>query len=83
MNISFSMALSLLKQGKKVARNGWNGQGMWLELQTLDENSKITLPYIYMNTVQNKKVTWLASQTDLLSDDWYEVEEANEPTTKA
>ena len=43
---------------------------MWLELQRPDEHSKMTLPYIYMKTADDQKVPWLASQTDMLSDDW-------------
>lgn len=54
----------------KVCRAGWNGKGMWLALQIPDENSKMSLPYIYMKTADNKMVPWLASQTDLLAIDW-------------
>jgi hypothetical protein len=43
---------------------------MWLKLQRPDSNSKMTLPYIYMSTVTGDKVPWLASQTDLLAEDW-------------
>lgn len=68
--MSFSMALSSLKIGYRVSRKGWNGKGMWLELQRPDEGSKMTLPYIYMKTADGHLVPWLASQTDLLSDDW-------------
>lgn len=71
---SFSYALNWLKQGKKAAREGWNGKGMWLQLQLPDLYSKMTLPYIYMSTVTKDKVPWLASQSDLLSDDWVIVE---------
>jgi len=63
-------ALEFLKHGKKVARSGWNGKNMYLELQVPDENSKMTLPYIYMSTVQGDLVPWLASQTDILAEDW-------------
>lgn len=68
--LDFSMALSFLKAGRRVAREGWNGKGMWLALQTPDEGSKMTLPYIYMSTAQGDLVPWLASQTDLLAEDW-------------
>ena len=71
----FSTALVLLHAGKKVARDGWNGKGMWIHLQTPDTQSKMTLPYIYMRTVQGDLVPWLASQTDMLSDDWCVVED--------
>ena len=69
-----------MREGKKVCREGWNGKGLWLEIQYPDENSKMTLPYIYINyptdakNTPNAKVPWLASQTDILSDDWMVVE---------
>ncbi len=74
--MSFGHAIVMLKLGKKVARSGWNGKGLWLELQVPDEHSKMTLPYIFMNypdDAQNTpgaRVPWLASQTDMLADDW-------------
>ena len=78
MNMSFSSALAMLKDGYRVTRKGWNGKDMWLALQEPDEHSKMTLPYIYMCTVQGDFVPWLASHTDLLADDWRIVEdEAN------
>jgi hypothetical protein len=63
-------AVTFLKQGRKVARSGWNGKGMYLELQVPDEHSKMSLPYVYMKTSDNKLVPWLCSQTDLLAEDW-------------
>jgi len=69
-SFGFGLALESLKSGHRVARSGWNGKGMWLHLQTPDEGSKMSLPYIYMKTADNKLVPWLASQTDLLSEDW-------------
>ena len=62
-------------RGGRFARAGWNGKNMYIELQVPDEHSKMTLPYIYMKTVQGDLVPWLASQTDMLADDWLEVEE--------
>lgn len=79
-NHSFGWALRQLKKGLKVARTGWNGKGLWLKLQRPDAHSKMTLPYIYMNYPEGDKyhdgcrVPWLASQTDMLEEDWYEVE---------
>lgn len=72
--MNFGTAVQLLKDGARVARIGWNGKGMWLELQRPDEHSKMTLPYIYMFTADNNLVPWLASQTDVLSEDWVVVE---------
>lgn len=68
--MSFSVALDLLKQGNSVARSGWNGKNMWIKLQRPDEHSKMTLPYIYMFMATEDLVPWLASQTDILAEDW-------------
>lgn len=66
----FGYALAILRSGERVSREGWNGKGMWIALQVPDANSKMSLPYIYMSTVDGKLVPWLASQTDLLALDW-------------
>ena len=71
--MDFGDAVRALKAGKRVSRAGWNGKGMWLALQVPDEHSKMGLPYIYMSTVSGKFVPWLASQTDVLAEDWSEV----------
>jgi hypothetical protein len=68
--MNFGQAIDALKGGAAVARSGWNGKGMWLRLQVPDANSKMSLPYIYMKTADNNQVPWLASQTDVLADDW-------------
>jgi len=62
--------ISKLHGGLRCARAGWNGKGQFLELQKPDENSKMTLPYIYITTVQGDRVPWHASQTDILAQDW-------------
>lgn len=73
---TFSAALVDLKNGHKVARTGWNGKGMWLELQRPDAHSKMTLPYVFLNypadapNTPGARVPWLASQTDMLAEDW-------------
>lgn len=74
-------AIKEMWHGERVARRGWNGKNMWLALQRPDENSKMTLPYVYIEYPeghpaypQGSRVPWLASQTDLLSDDWFIVE---------
>lgn len=76
---SFSVALDNLKLGRLVSRIGWNGTGMWIALQAPDTGSKMTRPYIYMKTVNDELVPWVASQTDLLADDWYVVEVQADP----
>jgi hypothetical protein len=63
-------AVQQLRVGNRVARSGWNGKGMYLELQVPDEGSKMTLPYVYMKTADGNLVPWLCSQTDLLANDW-------------
>ena len=70
MAMSVSMALEALKEGKAVSRSGWNGKGMYVALQLPDASSKMMLPYLYLCTVQGELVPWLASQTDMLADDW-------------
>jgi len=68
--MNFGWALEELKKGERLARKGWNGKNMFIELQRPDKNSKMTLPYIYMKTVQGDLVPWLCSQTDALAEDW-------------
>lgn len=82
-NMSFSMALDLLKQGVKVAREGWNGKGMYLAYVKESQykvdgevhyDSLYLAPWVGMKTADGKFVPWLASQTDMLSEDWVIVE---------
>ena len=67
---NFGEAIHALKEGNKVARIGWNGKDQFLELQVPDEHSKMGHPYIYISPVDKKLVPWLASQTDMLAEDW-------------
>lgn len=75
----FGEAIKYLKRGLKVKRLGWNGKGIYLEMQRPDEHSKMTLPYVYIvtdNLITDNPhapkgiVPWLASQTDMLAEDW-------------
>lgn len=91
--MDFGKALEMLKEGKKVSRQGWNGKGMWIVLVSpvdpehtrklgIENKSGFysfinghtgplaTLPFIAMKTADNKLVPWLASQTDILAEDW-------------
>lgn len=79
---SFGYAIELLKNGHKVAREGWNGKGMYLR-HVDGRNYKVhedftegcaELSFIAMKTADNRIVPWLASQTDMLSEDWGVVE---------
>lgn len=68
--MKIGQAVDVLEAGGKVTRAGWNGAGMYLELQVPDENSKMTRPYVFMKTVDGALVPWVTSQSDLLADDW-------------
>lgn len=75
--------------GVKVARSGWNGKGMFLFLvngSTFEVNRAPLLgiypegtiidyqPHIDMKTADDTVVPWLASQSDVLAEDWLVVE---------
>jgi len=90
--MNFGQAIEELKAGKKVAREGWNGKGMFIYLV---EGASVSVPnlrnealkHIGMNRATADKVKinshidmqaadgsivvgWLASQTDMLAEDW-------------
>lgn len=80
--LNFGDAINVLKAGGKVARKGWNGKGMYLRYID-NRNYKIhenftdgcaELSFIAMKTADNRIVPWLASQTDMLAEDWEVVE---------
>jgi hypothetical protein len=81
----FSEALRLLKQGIRVARKGWNGKNMFIFLVPgsrfnvsrppllgiYPEGTEINYhAHVDMRTADGTIVPWLASQTDLLAEDW-------------
>jgi hypothetical protein len=75
----FGWALNQLRAGRAVRRRGWNGKGIFLMLQVPDAYSKMTSPYIYIDTFSletdnpdapKSRVPWFASQTDMLAEDW-------------
>ena len=66
----FGFALRKLKEGKKVSRFGWNGKNMFLAYRHPSSEEICTLPYLVMFTADQKWVPWLASQTDVLAEDW-------------
>lgn len=79
VGMSFGQAVEALRIGHRVSRAGWNGKGMWLKLvpaDAYDVGVRSTgfgvdlLPWIGMKTADDKFVPWLASQTDILADDW-------------
>lgn len=69
--MNFGQALEALKLGKACCRTGWNGKGMWIGIcQPADCAVAMTLSFLYMKTADDQLVPWLASQTDILADDW-------------
>jgi hypothetical protein len=76
--MTFGHAIEALKKGRKVARAGWNGKGMWLMLVPEKLADAVSFQYealspaswIGMKTTDDKFVPWLASQTDMLAEDW-------------
>lgn len=80
--LSFSEALVLLRRGFKVARKGWNGKKQYIQLATCisykstdgiiincdhDTIGNASIAFVGTSGVQ---IGWLASQADMLSDDW-------------
>lgn len=90
--MNFGQALEALKQGKKVAREGWNGKGMFVVRQKgypegipcnkqtaeafgYEEGSLFKVrPYLQMRCADGTHQMWLASQSDILEEDWLVVE---------
>jgi hypothetical protein len=76
-HLTFGEAVEALKGGERVRRLGWNGKGMFLFVVvgawTYTDGKQDNFPdlaFIAMKTVGDEVVPWLASQTDMLSDDW-------------
>jgi hypothetical protein len=83
--MNFGQAIEALKEGKRVQRAGWNGKNMFLYLvkgskfisnrpplnEIFPDGTEITYhAHIDMWTAQGYAVPWLASQADMLSEDW-------------
>lgn len=87
--MTFGLAIEAMKQGKKVARAGWNGKGMYVVYRTgypegipANKNTADAIgipegtlfkvrPYLQMKCVDGSFQMWLASQSDILAEDWY------------
>lgn len=74
-------AVNHMRNGIPVARQGWNGKGMYLFLeqnygaqyqhQVLEKLIECeAADVVWMKTADDKFVPWLCSQTDLLAEDW-------------
>lgn len=81
--MTFGLAIEAMKKCKRVARKGWNGKGIFVEIQNPDLDSRMSSPYIFINTTglqtdnpdaPKSLVPWLASQTDMLAEDWEIIE---------
>ena len=71
--LTFGVALERLKRGKLMSRAGWNRIGMWIELQVPDTFSKMKQPYLFITPCPRTVVPWVASQADLLAEDWFQL----------
>ena len=83
--MDFGDALKLLKEGKRVKRKGWNGKNQHIELASCISYKNIENEIVNINheNIGNKAILfvgtsgtqmgWLASQADMLADDWQEV----------
>lgn len=84
--MSFGLAIEAAKKGKKVARRGWNGKNQYVELaeRISYENAAHEVINAKHEAIGNKALAfvgtsgvqlgWLASQADMLADDWMIVE---------
>lgn len=88
IDMNFGDALSLCKDGAKIAREGWNGKGMYVFYQkgypegiNCNENMAAAMkikegtlvkirPYLQMKCADDTFQMWLASQSDILAEDW-------------
>jgi hypothetical protein len=81
--MNFGNAIAELKAGQKLGRQGWNGKGMYIYYVPQNSYPPVTdiakaefgdtvpyRPYIAMKTAQGDVVPWVASQSDILAEDW-------------
>lgn len=80
--MDFGQAIKLLKQGKKLQREGWNGKKQYIELATNISyiTAKEEIVNVNHDAIGNKAIAfvgtsgvqigWLASQADMLAEDW-------------
>lgn len=87
--MNFGQAIEALKNGKKVARKGWNGKGMFVHYvpagnfksyteigkSIADKDDLVHYnPYFAIKNVNSTVSTWVPSINDCLAEDWYVVE---------
>ena len=86
--MNFGQAIEAMKQGKRMTRKGWNGKGQYIELATdiSYRNTQGEIVNAEHLSMGNKAIAfvgtsgvqlgWLASQSDMLSEDWEEFKPA-------
>ena len=86
--MNFGEALEVVKEGKRISRQGWNGKGMYVyyvpanSYKACTETAKKEFgdmvpynPYFAIKNVNNIVSTWVPSVNDCLAEDWFIVEE--------
>lgn len=85
-NLNFGLAIETVKKGKKISRAGWNGKGQYVQLATCisytdpagavvnAEHKAIGNQALAFVGTSGVQLGWLASQADMLADDWTIVE---------
>lgn len=81
--MTFGLAIEALKMGKKVARRGWSGKGMWLYMVPAAHYAAQTTAaaeffgplvpyraYVAMKTANDEVVPWTIAMSDMLEEDW-------------
>jgi len=86
-SFDFGVAISALKDRQRVTRTGWNGKGMFLVI--IRAGNAMFLGFdmqdcIGMKTAQGKmQPGWLASQNDMLAEDWQIFKEEEQPIVRS
>lgn len=81
-NVDFGTAIKFVKQGYKIQRAGWNGKEQYIELATClsyknavgeiinAEHKAIGNQALAFVGTSGVQIGWLASQSDMLAEDW-------------
>jgi len=84
--MKFGEAIEKCKQGAKIQREGWNGKAQYVELATCVsyKNAEGEIVNVDHAAIGNQalafvgtsgvQIGWLASQADMLAEDWRVVE---------
>lgn len=67
-------AVQAMREGRRVARRGWNGADMWLAIRNPGDETGMGRPFVYIRPVDGQLTPWVASQLDLLATDWFLVD---------